>query len=83
MSFSDALLLIESGIYNKDLHHKFWYNKKFDQGVRRKLLRIASDFIENSKITEVYEFMDTAQNERTLNIENLNGQSGVSGPMQF
>ena len=51
MSFSDALLLIESGIYNKDLHHKFWYNKKFDQGVRRKLLRIASDFIENSKIT--------------------------------
>jgi len=39
--------------------------------------------IENSKITEVYEFMDTAQNERTLNIENLNGQSGVSGPMQF
>ena len=39
--------------------------------------------IENSKIIEVYEFMDTAQNERTLNIENLNGQSGVSGPMQF
>ena len=39
--------------------------------------------IENSKIIEVYEFMDTAQNERTLNTENLNGQSGVSGPMQF
>ena len=39
--------------------------------------------IENSKIIEVYEFMDTAQNERTLNTENLNGHSGVSGPMQF
>ena len=39
--------------------------------------------IESSKITEVYEFMDTAQNEKTLNIENLNGRSGVAGSMKF
>ena len=50
MSFNDALLLAESGIYNKDLNHKFWFNKKFDQGVRQKLLKISDDFITNSKI---------------------------------
>ena len=44
MSFNDAVLLVESGIYNKDLNPKFWYNKKFDQGVRQKLLNIVNDF---------------------------------------
>jgi len=39
--------------------------------------------IEDSKIIEVYEFMDTAQNEKTLNVENLNGHSGEIGPMKF
>ena len=44
MLFNDAVLLVESGIYNKDLNPKFWYNKKFDQGVRKKLLNIVNDF---------------------------------------
>ena len=39
--------------------------------------------IENSKIIEVYEFMDTAQNEKTLDIKNLNGHSGKIGTMRF
>lgn len=50
MSFRTAALFAESGLYNKDLHSKFWFNKKFDQGIREKLLRIAQDFIENSKV---------------------------------
>ena len=42
MLFNDAVLLVESGIYNKDLTPKSWYNKKFDKGVRQKLLNIVN-----------------------------------------
>ena len=50
MSFRVASLFAESDLYNKDLNPKFWFNKKFDTGVREKLLRIADDFIESSKV---------------------------------
>ena len=50
MPFSDALMLVESGIYNKDLNHNFWFNKQFNKVIREKLLRIAGDFIRDSKV---------------------------------
>jgi ketosteroid isomerase-like protein len=39
--------------------------------------------IKDMKIIEVHEFMDTAQNEKTLDTKKLNGHSGKSGSMRF
>jgi len=50
MSFDTAILLAESEIYNKTLNTKFWFNEEFSKTIREKLLNIAFDFIESSKV---------------------------------
>lgn len=50
MSFNNLSLFVESGLYNKDLHSKFWFNKKFDAHIREKLINISEDFINSSKL---------------------------------
>jgi predicted nucleotidyltransferase len=43
--------LYESMYYNKSLNTKFWKDGKFDEDVRKKLVRIAQDFYDALKLT--------------------------------
>lgn len=43
MDFNKAVLLAESRYYNKTLHPRFWTGNKFNQDIRKKLLKIVDD----------------------------------------
>jgi predicted nucleotidyltransferase len=43
----DVIYETSTPFYNDTLHPEFWVDGKFDTGIREKLLRITSDFIQN------------------------------------
>ena len=54
MNFAKAVLIAESRYYNKVLHPRFWSNDTFDEGVRKKILKIVDDFFgEPENATEI------------------------------
>jgi len=53
MQFNDLYLISESRFYNRTLHTKFWKDKKFNSGIREKLVKIAYNVARNSDVVSI------------------------------